>query len=366
MSNSTGENRINAGVSGGSTYSLYYNRYYLDSLSLCTVVRESSLIPSLINDYKRLKDTFVRICNKIREPSLQEMKNYCVDIIAFAEMKDERRLSRVEDDLHRCHTIEELANILFRRLCTWITFDFLESVLEYFRIQLREVRIAVDGYKEKMRPILEEKLEALTNLQSEYPDECRSREGFLRIIARHHLDPHGISISELLAARNFLCHKLKIRRELLQVLTTFLGSVSIVLLTIRQLEPAILTAVENSKDDLFRFGILSIKVGSHTPILITPPVIEVVSTYVCYFPIDIFSPHLIAPLYQYVGCHHNDHRCVVYVHMYADRIQNKSLSLGSTLRLLEVYVIVLSCSLCDFSLVEFYLSLKMRHSTNLL
>ena len=267
---------------------------------MCTVVRESSLIPSLINEYKRLKDTFVRICSNIREPSLQEMKTYCVDIIAFAEMKDERRLSRVEDDLHRCHTIEELANILFRRLCTWITFDFLESVLDYYRIQLRDVRIAVDGYKEKMRFILEEKLEALTNLQSEYPDECSSREGFLRIIVKHHLDPHGISINELLAARNFLCYKLKIRKELLQVLTTFLGSVSIVLLTIRQLEPAILTAIENSKDDLFRFGILSITVGSHTPILITPPIVEVVSTYVCYFLtyISSLSHSSIVPAYR--------------------------------------------------------------------
>ena len=215
------------------------------------------------------------------------MKTYCVDIIAFA--REERRLSRVEDDLHQCQTIGELANILFRRLCTWITFDFLENLLEYYRIQLKHVRFAVEAYKEKMCPIIEEKLKALTKLQSEYPDECESREGFLRIIAKHHLDPHGISIDELLAARNFLCHKLKIRRELLQVLTTFLGSVSIVLLTIRELEPAILTAVENSKDDLFGFGILSITVGSHPPILTTPPVVEVVSTFVCYFPIDSSS-----------------------------------------------------------------------------
>ena len=244
-----------------------------------TAFMENPVIPRFLNEYRRLKETFIRVCSSKEEPlppTLEDLKDYCCDIIEMGRNSPDRA-SRVEDDINQCRSIKELANILFRKLCTWITFDFLESLLDYFRASLKDMRREVERYKEGMKPVIEDKLEALRNLKSEYPDECSSRDGFTEIIAQHHIDTDGISIDDLLAARSFLCRRLKIRKELLQVLTTFRGSTNIVLLTISELVPGLMIALESNKDELHRFGFVGITVGSNPPIPLLAAAVEKVS-----------------------------------------------------------------------------------------
>jgi hypothetical protein len=239
---------------------------------------ENPVIPRFLNEFRRLKVTFIRVCSSKEEPlppTLEDLKDYCCDIIEMGINTADQN-SQVEGNIHQCRSIEDLANILFRKLCTWITFDFLELLLDYYGVSLKDMCCEVERYKDCMKPVIEEKLEALRHLQIIYPDECSSREGFTRIIAQHQLDTDGITIKYLLAARNFLCQRLKIRKELLQVLTTFPGSTNIVLLTLNELVPGLMIALEstNLKDELHRFGFVGITVGSNPPIPLLAAAVE--------------------------------------------------------------------------------------------
>ena len=99
----------------------------------------------LTNEYIRIKDKFRDAC-KEGPPSLEDLKTCCCDQIEAA-FNDRPKYTKAEDDVELCKDLEKLLRILFFRLNKWISFEFLERVLDYFKLTLESVAEEIEDYK---------------------------------------------------------------------------------------------------------------------------------------------------------------------------------------------------------------------------
>ena len=100
----------------------------------------------LMNEYIRIKNTFRETCKRGLPPSLEDLKTFCCDQIE-ADFKDQPKYIKARDDIKHCNNLEILLCILFFRLNKWISFDFLERVVDYFKPTLKLVAKEIEDYK---------------------------------------------------------------------------------------------------------------------------------------------------------------------------------------------------------------------------
>ena len=239
----------------------------------------SKTIPLLVDEYIRIKEFFIQTCRDKGEPELKRIKSHCSDLIQ-AVFRDKPKYTRLEDDLDRCPSIEEIARILFFHVSRWMGFEFLDRVIEFFLPALREVQIRLRDYKAKLRPVLEEKLVKIRALRSKHPRKCKSPKGLLKLVAKYNLDKDGIYVKDLITERHFLAEKLLVPEDLLQVISWSSGSLCIIYFTLEELEDHLLEQIElaHTVRVLQRRWIVSITIGDNQPIIITPPTVKSVQT----------------------------------------------------------------------------------------
>ena len=100
----------------------------------------------LINEYIRIKNNFRETCKRGLPPSLDDLKTYCCDQIEAA-FDDQPKYIKAEDDIDHCNDLEKLLRILFFRLNKWISFEFLERVVDYFKPALKPMAKEIEDYK---------------------------------------------------------------------------------------------------------------------------------------------------------------------------------------------------------------------------
>ena len=202
------------------------------------------LIHSIKNDYLRVKDVF---CNTPGMPSLDALKDRCCDLIDVA-FADGPQIDRHVHEIQKAQTVRELARILFNRLSRWISFDFLENVIEYehFQPALKDVKEQLAQYKEKLQPILMQKLKQIGELQQKEEGETSDGLKLSEIVVKYRLDADGLRVQDLITERDFLAQRLGIPEHLLQVLSWRPGSVIIVFLVVQELRPLIERALHRS------------------------------------------------------------------------------------------------------------------------
>ena len=106
----------------------------------------------LNSEYKRIMDKFHDVC-KVGPPSLEDLKTCCCDQIKnLCVPKELPECIKVEyikaaKDIERCNELKEVLYILFFHLNNWISFEFLERVVNYFKLALESVAKEIEDYK---------------------------------------------------------------------------------------------------------------------------------------------------------------------------------------------------------------------------
>ena len=121
-------------------------------------------IPDIKTDYVKVKREFVKVCEEQRNPTLDKVKEYCIDLIEVA-LADMPRISRPEDDIEKAKTMNELARVVCFRLSNWLSYDFFRKVITYFQPALKRVKKQLMRYEDQLKPLLQQKLKYIAELQ---------------------------------------------------------------------------------------------------------------------------------------------------------------------------------------------------------
>ena len=123
-----------------------------------------SIIPDIKAEYVEVKGMFVDICTAQGTPTLDEVKDHCLDLIEciFCNIP---RTSHHEDDIAKARTMRELARVVCFRLSKWVSFDFFKKVVAHFQPTLRVVKERLTCYEDQLKPLLQQKLEYIAELQ---------------------------------------------------------------------------------------------------------------------------------------------------------------------------------------------------------
>ena len=141
-------------------------------VSLCLLGSDAtpvapSIIPDIKADYLEVKRMFVRVCTTEGSPTLEEVKDFCIDLIECA-FKNIPRISRHEGDIHKAKTMKELARVVCFDLSNWISYDIFKKVITEFQPALKSVEDRLMHYQEKLKPLLLQKLECIAELRQRY------------------------------------------------------------------------------------------------------------------------------------------------------------------------------------------------------
>ena len=229
---------------------------------MCRTVEPRRLIHPIMRDYLKIKDAF---CTSPERPSLDALKYRCYDLIRVA-FADEPQIS-YEHEIRRVETVREFADILFFSLSQWISFDFLDEVIGYFQPGLSDMKEQLAQYKEKLKVVLTQKLEKISKMQQQEQEDTSDGLKFTEIVAKYRLDADGLKVQDLITERDFLAQRLGIPGYLLQVLSWRPGSIVIVFLVLRELQPVVEPALRRNdvRANLTRHGVEDIYLRRHSP-----------------------------------------------------------------------------------------------------
>ena len=229
---------------------------------MCRTVEPRPLIHSIKCDYLKIKDAF---CTSPETPPLDALKYRCYDLIHVA-FADEPQISYHEHAIQKVETVREFADILFFRLSRWISFDFLDEVIGYFQPGLTDMKEQLAQYKEKLKVVLTQKLEKISELQQQEQEDTSDCLELTEIVAKYRLDADGLKVQDLVTERDFLAQRLGIPGYLLQVLSWRPGSIVIVFLVLRELQPVVEPALRRNdvRADLTSHGVEDIYLRIHS------------------------------------------------------------------------------------------------------
>ena len=124
------------------------------------------IIPDIKDDYLEVKMEFVRVCTTQGSPTLEQVRDVCIDLIECA-FKNIPRTSRHEDDICTAKEIKELARVVCFHLSNWVSYDFFKKVISKFQPTLKIVEDRLISYEGKLKPLLLQKLERIAELQQQ-------------------------------------------------------------------------------------------------------------------------------------------------------------------------------------------------------
>ena len=124
----------------------------------------SSVIPDLMTKYVCIKKEFVTVCTTQGSPTLEEVKDLCIDLIQCAS-SIVPRLSCREDDIEKAMTFAKLARVVCFTLSKWTSYDFFKKIIDHFQPALKSVKEQLMHYEDQLKPFLLQKLEHIAGLQ---------------------------------------------------------------------------------------------------------------------------------------------------------------------------------------------------------
>ena len=141
-----------------------HNKFSFCSIGSDTPVACASVIPDIMDEYVRVKREFVNVCTTQGSPTLEEVKDLCIDLIECAS-KIVPRISCQDDDISKAKTFTELARVVCFRLSKWVSYDFFKKIVTHFQPALASVKEQLMHYEDQLKPFLLEKLENIAELQ---------------------------------------------------------------------------------------------------------------------------------------------------------------------------------------------------------
>ena len=110
---------------------------------------------------------FVNICRRQGTPTLDEVKEYCFNLIEGA-LADMPRISQYKEDIEKAETMNALARVVCFRLSRWVSYDFFQQVITHFQPALKSIDEWLKRYKEQLQPLLLQKLANIEELQKRW------------------------------------------------------------------------------------------------------------------------------------------------------------------------------------------------------
>ena len=117
-----------------------------------------------MDEYVRVKREFVNVCTTQGSPTLEEVKDLCIDLIECAS-KNVPRISCQDDDISKAKTFTELARVVCFRLSKWVSYDFFKKIVTHFQPALASVKEQLMHYEDQLKPFLLQRLENIAELQ---------------------------------------------------------------------------------------------------------------------------------------------------------------------------------------------------------
>ena len=123
-------------------------------------------MPDIKVEYLEIKRMFVSICATQGSPTLDEVKDLCVELIggAFANIP---RMSHHEDGIWQAETMVEIMRILCFRLSNWVSYEVLLAVISKFQPAMKCISHLLMCYENQLKPVLLQKLEHIAELQQQ-------------------------------------------------------------------------------------------------------------------------------------------------------------------------------------------------------
>ena len=119
-----------------------------------------------MDDYLEVKDVFVDVCTTQGTPTLDQVKDRCIDLIECT-LKHIPRIYRCahEDNIEKAETLPKLARVVCFQLSSWISYDFFRKVIARFQPALKIVKERLMRYEGQLKVLLQQKLEYIAELQ---------------------------------------------------------------------------------------------------------------------------------------------------------------------------------------------------------
>ena len=124
------------------------------------------MIPDIMQKYVCIKEEFVTVCTTQGSPTLEEVKDHCIDLIECAS-SIVPRLSCQQDNIMEAMTFKQLARVVCFRLSKWASYDFFKKIIDHFQPALKGVKERLIHYEDELRPFLLQKLEHISELQKQ-------------------------------------------------------------------------------------------------------------------------------------------------------------------------------------------------------
>ena len=109
---------------------------------------------------------FVRVATEKGSPTLGEVKDLCLDLLAGVFTRIPQR-SHLENALEQAMTMEEMMCMVCFSLSNWISYDCLRIVITHFQPALKSVADNLMHYEKKLKPLLLQKLGHIAELQQQ-------------------------------------------------------------------------------------------------------------------------------------------------------------------------------------------------------
>ena len=211
----------------------------------------------LMNDFVQVRNSFLK---DKQPPSHEELtKHFHAYIHARTDMHEQLH---VERKLKMAQSYEEVMNILFDCICKWLSFSYLEMIVEAFPNHLLEAREALNRYKEKLREALQMKFDCTERVLKEANvTEDMPPEGMRKVVVRYNLDAGGITLEDVASYRQFLSSILEIPHHLMVLISALYGSLLLEVWIPEELTPRVVRRVEEVWRELWRRKVEGIEVG---------------------------------------------------------------------------------------------------------
>ena len=186
----------------------------------------------------------------------------------------------VARELEAAQSYEAVVNILFQKLCKWLSFSLLEMILDYFRDPLSEVRQQLEMYKKRLKQPLQE---ALKKCEEVYTKQAESPPAMQKLLVRYRLKAVGITPQDIIDCGQFLSLYLEIPPHLLALVDFWFGSLLLVFWIPEELTPQVVRRVEEVWRELWRGKVECIEVEDRSFDLLQVLISQLKLPYCCVY-----------------------------------------------------------------------------------
>ena len=118
----------------------------------------------MTDEYVEIKKMFVSVCTTQGSPTLDEVKDLCIDMI-HCVFRHIPRITQMEFDIQKAKTWTELGRVVCFHLSNWVSYEFFKKVIAHFQPSLKGVKDRLKSYEHQLKSLLLQKLEHIMELQ---------------------------------------------------------------------------------------------------------------------------------------------------------------------------------------------------------